>query len=696
MSTQAGVGHIPSQSIEYVYNFTHEQMLYATDALNYQEVQNRLPVSSPPRFQSRYNGFFFGFRRPDIFKAEFAPSQLFNPKNRIVGQEDDLTRRLRRAGIQIMLVTNAFIYHWKGVTVKKSFFIPELGLDGRENLALYHAGLEKPAVRPVIAFAISDPDKNHLAGDLYTAFELAAALRKLLGWETRFLSRDKLWYNTSGVDVLVVMFDAYDLTRLPTPRPIVIAWIRDWFQRWISWPWFPDYNLILASSTHAVEYLKKIISNKHVEVFRLATNPRTFLRGKYDPVFAVDYVFTANYRNASPVLMSFTPETVSYVGALYGRGWNETRANVCRIWRGQLPSSRMPDVYASTRLVIDDANNLTIGWGSVNSRVFDALGAGTLVLTSGVLGAEEVFGELLPTFRTEKQLVEALTGWLKEGNAGLRSHRVQKLQALTLASHTYANRAFEFYRYLTRFLHCGTRAARELCHPFSQLRFLPHTNGVYRVCVLVRTYPKQEHQLIALLYSLLSTRTSSISLSVYLLNTHSGGVRDDSWMVPIIELLNRQFADAPVSIWSHNLTAISGFYGYDVTDAALAAVLADGCCTYLLITNGDNLYSVDLFSAVEPWITRQYDMIAWDFISHHPRNGTSNLKIEVQLKRQHVDLGAVLFRADFVQAAGAKFLPQGPQTSDLFARDWWFVDMLLQSSVHPTIHLLHRVLFFHQ
>ena len=70
--------------------------------------------------------------------------------------------------------------------------------------------------------------------------------------------------------------------------------------------------------------------------------------------------------------------------------------------RGFIPYAELPKVYASTRVVVDDANHVTKDWGSVNSRVFDALAAGALVVTNGELGSTEVFEGKLPVYRSRQ------------------------------------------------------------------------------------------------------------------------------------------------------------------------------------------------------------------------------------------------------------------------------------------------------
>ena len=64
------------------------------------------------------------------------------------------------------------------------------------------------------------------------------------------------------------------------------------------------------------------------------------------------------------------------------------------------------------KIVIDDANHVTAPWGSVNSRVFDALAAGALVISNGHLGVAETFGAAFPTFSTAADLRTLLKHYL--------------------------------------------------------------------------------------------------------------------------------------------------------------------------------------------------------------------------------------------------------------------------------------------
>ena len=66
----------------------------------------------------------------------------------------------------------------------------------------------------VSAFSISDPIKNHAAGDIMTAHELGDSVESVLGWTVRYLGRPD-WYDLRGVDVVIAV--------LPQHNPLKIT-----------------------------------------------------------------------------------------------------------------------------------------------------------------------------------------------------------------------------------------------------------------------------------------------------------------------------------------------------------------------------------------------------------------------------------------------------------------------------------------
>ncbi len=93
--------------------------------------------------------------------------------------------------------------------------------------------------------------------------------------EIRFLRKNVNWYDffaLQNVDILVSLLDEYNLARALSIQPdplnsdiqrkcqypctlnpnlITIAWVRNWFQRWLTRPFIGNYHLVMVSSDYA-------------------------------------------------------------------------------------------------------------------------------------------------------------------------------------------------------------------------------------------------------------------------------------------------------------------------------------------------------------------------------------------------------------------------------------------------------------
>ena len=280
-----------------------------------------------------------------------------------------------------------------------------------------------------------------LAGDYFTALELANQLVALFPCECAFLEHvAENQYNLAGFDVLIAMRDDYDPRRITNAPPhlLTIAWLRNWFDRFGGREEALFFDCVWASSPLACAHLEKALG-KPVPLVPIATNWDRFQTGKADPALQCDYVFTGSYWGVNrEIVQMLDPSGLPFTFAIYGAGW-EGAPHLAPFSRGPLPYARMPDVYASTRLVIDDANHVTKAWGAVNSRVYDALAAGALVVTNGRSGSEAMFDGQLPTYSSPQELEDLL--WMYLENEEARLAKVAELRAIVRKRHTYKHRA---------------------------------------------------------------------------------------------------------------------------------------------------------------------------------------------------------------------------------------------------------------
>jgi len=318
-----------------------------------------------------------------------------------------------------------------------------------------------------VGLVVTEDDQITAAGDYFTASELATELRDELGWSTKFLPQRNStvdWYDAEGLDCILVLLDGYDLTKVynKSPELLSVAWLRNWFDRWAERPWFSDFDLALCSSDIAADFIGDS-SIVPVDVLRIAANHNRFHSGLLsDPDRSSDYCFTGSYWGSKRDIEELDPSELPYEFALYGEGWAKHQ-RFATSYKGLLPYHELPAVYSSTRVLVDDANHVTKPWGSVNSRVFDALASGVLVITNGELGAKEVFGPLLPAYDGVDDLKTKLSFYLE--NEAARVDLAGKLQAQVLGVHTYRHRAREFKQLLFKHFVDQVRIAIKLPVP---------------------------------------------------------------------------------------------------------------------------------------------------------------------------------------------------------------------------------------
>lgn len=302
-----------------------------------------------------------------------------------------------------------------------------------------------------IAFVVTSDSKDTTAGDYFTALTLAKILEDKYHWNIKYLPQyptddENNWYFIDDdVDVIISLLDRYNINMIQTKSTFVkIAWLRNWFKRWCNTSYFKDYDIILASSMKACAYIKDKTS-KDAHFYPLATDEKMFnTQVNKNKNFTCDYCFTGSYWGYKRNIEDCLNINSDYKFNLYGQNWEDSKLS--KYSKGFIPYYKMPEVYKSTKIVVDDANHVTADFGSVNSRVFDATASGRLVITNQHIGNEELFGGLIPEYHTKNELSKQLNYYLK--NPKKYQDKVKQLQKIVLEKHTYNIRAMMLYNIL--------------------------------------------------------------------------------------------------------------------------------------------------------------------------------------------------------------------------------------------------------
>lgn len=380
------------------------------------------------------------------------------------GYEDvDLGLRLVQHGYRNYVCQNCLVYHYEFGTqsTQQSDVVSQRR---RSNIHIFQSKWqttilnrilkEKLTRQPmysenplVVAFAVTEATPDTTAGDYFTARELATALESR-GIRVKFLARrgSDDWYRVGyDTDVVISMLDAYDFRQMTAYKPSVvkIGWARNWFERWCTQDYFNQLDIVLASSQTACAYIREH-STQQPLLFPIATNASAFAgeiiqTEEEAAFFASDYVFTGSYWNSAREIEDLlVPSHLPFQFRVFGCNW-ETSKQFAPYTKGFVSYAKMPKVYKNTKIVIDDANAVTKQFGAVNSRVYDALAAGALVLTNGLIGANETFHGMLPCFSSQQELESLVTYYLT--NEQERQTLVNKLRKFVLSNHTYDIRA---------------------------------------------------------------------------------------------------------------------------------------------------------------------------------------------------------------------------------------------------------------
>ena len=313
----------------------------------------------------------------------------------------------------------------------------------REVLLDHLTGSGTWSVSPLhVGITLTKDDPAAGYGDWHTGHELGDAIAAL-GWRVSYLERHGgAWYEPDpSLDVVVALLDAFDIRRLPD-GVVTIAWVRNWTDRWISQPWFDEFDLVLASSHRSKELIDA--ASVHVAVVMpIATNPARFRPAARqaagpDNGRGCDVLFAGNHwgepRVVEDLLLRLRDDGRSI--RLHGLGWDAVGLGDLG---GPLSYDDLPAAYAGAAIVLDDAAGPPKPYGSMNSRVFDALATGCLVITDNVIGADELFEGLLPAADDVDGMHGLVDRYL--GDPEARIELAGRLQDIVRARHTYGHRA---------------------------------------------------------------------------------------------------------------------------------------------------------------------------------------------------------------------------------------------------------------
>jgi beta-1,4-mannosyltransferase len=290
----------------------------------------------------------------------------------------------------------------------------------------------------VVAFAVAATELAAGRGDLYAALGLGEELHAR-GLAVAYLGPED-WYRPPPATVMLVSMLAEPSLALD-PRMVrtdvtLVAWIRNATARWLESPWLGLYDRLWCSSQRSADAVARRVTVP-VEVVPLALDPAIFPTG--DPSTArTAVVSTVQSWGARGILAALAACGTDAPLALFGRGSNLPRA-LQRYHAGVLEYTALASVYRQAAAVLDDVQDVNREHGHVNARILDALASGTLPITNGRLGLEELGLERVPVVEDAGEL-RAVLDRVRD-DVPRRTDTVRALQQRVLEDHTWAQRA---------------------------------------------------------------------------------------------------------------------------------------------------------------------------------------------------------------------------------------------------------------
>lgn len=284
-------------------------------------------------------------------------------------------------------------------------------------------------LQPHIVFLVSHADwQTNAQGDMYTALELGLACEKLFGWTFELVSNETDAQKNPDI-VISMLFNRRISSR---PSTIYIAWVRSYAEQWVMKPWFDDFHINLCASHKMVRFISSI-STKPTYLFPIATNVARFDDGQPSTAFNSDVCFSGNKWQEKRIIEEISDQPFDWKIKVFGAGWQDV-TTVKKWHAGFLSYDDMPNAYASTKMVLDHANQSTLHWESVNSRVFDALGQGIPILTNNEAGVEQLFQTPIATYEDAESCGTKINDML---SSAADAKWVESIKEEIRSNHTY-------------------------------------------------------------------------------------------------------------------------------------------------------------------------------------------------------------------------------------------------------------------
>jgi hypothetical protein len=287
-----------------------------------------------------------------------------------------------------------------------------------------------------VLLVVSTDRLDQSKGDLYVALGLAKYLSRL-GWGIMLWPASRWGEETpEGIDYAIVMIESF-VPGLVHPDTRLIAWVRNWVDKWCELPYLDVFSAVWCSSELSAARLGECYDGP-IEVVPLATDTEIF--SPVDVERIADVVTTTNFWGVGRELVSALSElSASESITWFGKNAKHLQIPGTIDHRHTIDYFALPGVYSHWQFVIDDVIEAAAKYGNHNSRLFDALACEALVITNTAVGLAELGLGEVPVYSSEAPL-PGIIAELKADAASART-TAGRLSAIVRSQHSWEVRA---------------------------------------------------------------------------------------------------------------------------------------------------------------------------------------------------------------------------------------------------------------
>lgn len=307
--------------------------------------------------------------------------------------------------------------------------------------ALDRRSFSDSSSRKNIVMTVYTDDLDEGRGDVYVAIGLGRYLERL-GYEVIYLPQDD-WYDLpDGTTIYMAMLDWAEPARIAAGIT-KIAWIRNRTDAWTQTSWLPVYDMVFCSSELTERRVRQVYPGR-TAVLPLAVDAELFQPQGWDEDRGGVVATQNNWGTERVAHQYLRVLELEFPLALYGQDRGiapELQPHV----HGPASFFSLPALYSQAAIVLDDLLAQNAPFGNTNSRLFEALACGAVVLTNQTRGLDDVGLELVPVYRSAAGLGDLIAAGLTTQE--LRTN-VKLLQQTVLDNHTYEVRAAQLAMHL--------------------------------------------------------------------------------------------------------------------------------------------------------------------------------------------------------------------------------------------------------